>query len=95
MKIDLDWPQTQEYIDSSEEACIQIDMAYLVKKLMFLEAAVSKLMDRNEIQALWMRERPTLDQTREQRRVHFAPERLKAKRENDLRVGSSTEEIIN
>ena len=38
------WKQTQSYIDVSEEACQQIDIAYMARKLMFLDLAVAKLL---------------------------------------------------
>ena len=47
ININLNWSQTQKYIDFSEEACQQIDVAYMVKKLMFFDAAIAKLMEEN------------------------------------------------
>ena len=41
------WEKTQKFIDSSEEVCMHIDVAYMVRKLMYLDAAISKLMEKS------------------------------------------------
>ena len=46
---DPDWPKTQTFIDSSEEVSNQIDISYIVRRLMFFDAAIAKLMERHEI----------------------------------------------
>ena len=43
------WETTQNFIDSSEEACMQIDIAYMARKLSYLDAAISKLLEKHEI----------------------------------------------
>ena len=50
---------------------MQIDIAYMVRKLMFLDAAISTLMERHEVEALWMREKPTINRAKELRKYHF------------------------
>ena len=47
--INPNWPQTQKYMDFTSEVCQQIDLAYIVRKLMFLDAATSKLLEKHEI----------------------------------------------
>ena len=44
-----DWQKVQTFIDSSEQLAMQIDVTYIVRKLMFLDAAISKLMEQHEI----------------------------------------------
>ena len=46
--VDLNWPETQKFINFSEEVCEQIDIAFLVKKINFLDVAVSTLMEKHE-----------------------------------------------
>lgn len=74
------WPKTETYIRSCEEVCMQIDIAYLVRKLMFVDAAVAKLMEKHEVEALCLREKPTIDEVRAQRKRHFASELVKQHR---------------
>lgn len=45
----FDWPKTQSFIESSEEISMQMDVTYILRKLMFLDAAISKLMEKHEI----------------------------------------------
>lgn len=52
---------------------MQIDITYIVRKMMFLDAAISKIMEKHEIEALCMREKPTLSKAKEMRKKHFAP----------------------
>ena len=59
-----DWPSVQKYMEASDEAIAQIDMIYIVRKLMFLDAAFSKLMEKYEIDAICMREKPTFDKAK-------------------------------
>ena len=58
ININLDWKKTQRYIDISEEACQQIDIGYMVKRMMFFDAALSNLMEKHEIKALCMQRKP-------------------------------------
>ena len=44
-----EWKDTQTYIDSSEEVNMQIDITYIVRKLIFLDSVISKVMESNEI----------------------------------------------
>ena len=39
-----DWPSTQIYAESCEEISMQLDITYILKKIMFLDAAVSTLL---------------------------------------------------
>ena len=43
---------------------MHIDIAYIVRRLTFLDGAISKLMEEHDRQALWMREKPTIDKAR-------------------------------
>jgi hypothetical protein len=56
---------------------MQVDITYIVRKMMFLDAAISKLMEKHEMEALCLREKPTLSKAKELRTVHFAPELIK------------------
>jgi len=46
---DPNWKKTQSFIDSSEEITMQLDIAYILRKIIFLDAAVSQLMENHEI----------------------------------------------
>ena len=76
-KCDPNWPKVQTFIDSCEEVSMQIDITYMVRKLMFLDSAIAQLMEKHEIEGLYLRDKPTLDKAKEQRRMHFAPEWFK------------------
>ena len=83
-KCDPDWPKVQMYLNSCEEVSMQIDITYMVRKLMFLDSIVAQLMEKHEIEALYLRVKPTLDKAKDQRRMHFAPELYtKQKKEED------------
>ena len=47
--VNPDWPKVQGYVDASDEVTNQIDVTYIVRKLMFIDAAVSKLMEKHEL----------------------------------------------
>jgi hypothetical protein len=55
----------------------QLDVTHLLRKMMFLEAAVGKLLAKHEIDALHMRRKPTVSQAKEGRRKHYFLELLK------------------
>ena len=48
---------------------------------MFLDVAVSKLMEKYEVDSLYMRDKPTIESAKNQRIMHFAPELFKLKHE--------------
>ena len=50
-----DWKKSQTFVDVSEEAIKQLDITYIMKKLFFLDAAIEKLMEKHEIEALCLR----------------------------------------
>ena len=52
----------------------QIDISYIVRKLMFFDKAIEQLMERHEIEALYLRKKPTIDEVKDQRRKHFSLE---------------------
>ena len=60
---------------------MQVDTTYLVRKMMFLDVAVSKLMEKYEVDSLYMRDKPTIESAKNQRIMHFAPELFKLKHE--------------
>lgn len=49
IKIAPDWQKTQKFIDACEEVAMQIDIAYIVRRLMFFDAALSKLLEKHEL----------------------------------------------
>ena len=74
IKIMPNWPKVQNFIDSSQETAMQIDITYIVRKLMFLDSAIQKIMEKHEIDAICLREKPTIQKAKDLRRRHFAPE---------------------
>ena len=46
-KCDPNWPKMQLFTDSCSEVSSQIDITYMVRKLMFLDAAISQLMEKH------------------------------------------------
>jgi uncharacterized membrane-anchored protein YhcB (DUF1043 family) len=82
----VEWPDTQRYIDSSEELIAQIDVTYIVRKLMYIDAVIAQLMERHEIDAMYLRQKPTLEQAKEQRIKHFANELLKKMRKTQNHI---------
>ena len=78
-KCDPDWPKVQLFTDSCSEVSSQVDITYIVRKLMFLDEAITQLMEKQELKALYLRNKPTFDKAKKQRRMHFAPELSKQK----------------
>ena len=74
IRVDVDWKKTQRYIDISEEACQQVDIAFIVKRMMFFDAAISKLMEKHEVKALCMQKKPTLKKAKEIRKKYYLNE---------------------
>lgn len=72
-RIDLNWPKTQLFLDCCEELAMQIDITYITRKLMFLDSAVSKLLEKHELEALYLRKKPTMNKVKYHRKMHFAP----------------------
>ena len=56
IKIEPDWPKVQKFTEVSNEATSQLDVTYIIRKLMFMDASISKLMEKHEIEVLCMRE---------------------------------------
>ena len=73
INVKLDWPKTQRYIDFCEEICQQIDVTYMVRKLMFLDAAMLKLLEKHEVEALCLRDKMSLEKAKKMRMMHLAP----------------------
>ena len=44
INVKLDWVEVQKYIDCSEEISEQIDITYIIRKLMFMDAAMLKIL---------------------------------------------------
>ena len=62
---------------------MQIDIAYMVRRLTYLDAAISTLMEKHELEALWMREKPTIDKAKERRKYHFVQQTLEQNLKKD------------
>ena len=43
----LNWDTTQKYIDASEEVTMQLDVAYILKKLQFMDSAIDILLKKS------------------------------------------------
>ena len=52
----------------------QLDITYIIRKLDFLELAISRLIPEHEIKTMYMRAKPTFDKANHMRKMHFAPE---------------------
>ena len=48
-KCSINWPKTQSYIDCVREARLQLDVAYILRKIMLLEAATEMLLHKENI----------------------------------------------
>ena len=42
-----DWPRVETYDDATDEITNQIDITYIVRKLLFLDAAIARLMEQH------------------------------------------------
>lgn len=62
---------------------MQLDVTYILRKLIFLDTALSKIFEPHELEALYATDKPTLSQLKEQRTLHFARELLKHKAEKN------------
>ena len=47
--LNVNWTKTQRFIDFGEEINSQLDITYIIKRLMFFDVAISKLMEKHEI----------------------------------------------
>lgn len=43
---------------------MQIDIAYIVRKMMFLDAAISNILEEHDLQAIYLRQKPTLSKAK-------------------------------
>ena len=59
---------------------MQLDVVYILRKLNFLDAALSKLLEKHELSALYLRKKQTLEKAKKQRKKHFSFEIVKAAR---------------
>ena len=48
-KYEPDWPKTNTYNECCEEMSMQLDVTYIIRKLMFFDAALSKLLEKEEL----------------------------------------------
>ena len=70
-------PMTQKFIDFGDEVCQQLDITYLVRRQMLLAAAVEKIIGKNELDALSLKEKPTVKEAKQMRKMQFSKEMLK------------------
>ena len=82
IKISLDWPKTQKYIDFSDEVCEQIDIAYLIKRLNFLDSAISKVIEEHEVTTLSLADKQTLEKAQQVRKKHQISKLIKRTAKN-------------
>ena len=73
----VNMPKTQKFIDFGDEVCQQLDITYLIRKQMLLAAAVEKLIGKKELDALSLKEKPTVKEAKQMRKMHFSKEMLK------------------
>ena len=66
---------------------MQLDVAYIMRKLIFLDSAISKLMEDHELEALYLREKPNIKQVKSQRKLHFMPELFERKEKGSEHEG--------
>ena len=59
-----------------------------------MDAAISRLMEKHEIEAICMREKPTLDKAKEFRKMHFRLEMLKQELENSESQQPMAESVL-
>ena len=92
--VNPDWPRVRAYDEASDEVSSQIDVTYIVRKLIFIDAAVAKLMEKHELETLCMREKPTLEKAKEERKMHFRPEIFRQQREQELEDETPAENAL-
>ena len=56
---------------------MQLDVSYIVKKIMFIDAALSKLLKKEELEEIYLRKKPTIQESKEQRKKHYSLEIFK------------------
>ena len=82
-KFEPDWPKTDIYQKCSQEMIKQLDVTYIVKKLMFFDDALSKLLGKDELKELYMKGRPTLAEASQKRRKYYSLEFFKIFEDKD------------
>ena len=51
---------------------MQLDTTYIVKKLMFFDDALSKLLEKDELNELYLRGKPTIAEAKKKRRKYYS-----------------------
>ena len=82
--------KTQQFIDVTEELCLQVDVGYIVRKLIFLDQAVQILLKEHQVVALCHRDKPTLAEAKKCRKMHLTPEMMKKDEEGEDQRGSQS-----
>ena len=55
----------------------QLDITYIMRRLIFMDSAISKLLEQHEVEALCLRDKPSLEEAKQTRKTHFALEMFK------------------
>ena len=71
-KFEPDWPKTDTYNECCEEMSKQLDVTYIVKKLMFFDEALSKLLEKEDLKKLYMKGKPTIEEAKKKRLKYYS-----------------------
>lgn len=53
---------------------MQLDITYILRRLNFLDSFASKVVEPHELETIFIRKKTTLEQAKQIRKKHFAPE---------------------
>ncbi len=56
-----EWKSCKEYDETNEEMAKQLDVLYLLKRVIFLERAVNSLLDEHQLKGIHLEEKLTLE----------------------------------
>ena len=59
---------------------MQLDVTYIMRKLIFFDAVISKLLEPHEIEALCLLDKSSLTTAKEERKKHFALDFMRKER---------------
>lgn len=77
-KIKPEWKQTDLFVKCSEEMENQLDIYYILKRLIFLERAVEIMFNDKQYPLLFLQNKMTIDEAEEIRKKHEMPAKLKS-----------------
>ena len=82
------WKSTLEYNKCKKEMEKQLDILYLLERVLFLESAITTVLDTHQLKALHLREKLSLNQVKAIRKDFKIKRKVNKVRQNFSKLGS-------